>query len=347
MKNFLLILALVGTLYTDAQITINYSDYPEVGDSVMYDTTNVAGLNVGTSGANQIWDFSSMTSTYNATRSYLAPSASMYSNLFPSANMMIQMPGSETFLNVSSTGVEILGTVDDQLGIGVMTPAVYTNNLTSISFPTNYLDSKTDQYGYSITADGSSYGVDSIRVGVNGTVTSNIDGYGTLFTPTDSITCLREHSNFALNINIELYISMLGWQSGGAPQTQNMDAYTWVALGYGSGILETEANSSTGSVSRVFLAEYSSPPSSGIERMETNFFKVSMDFNQSFAAIEWSPNAESKSIQLIDHMGRVVENIIPEQKAYHILDLNNFAGGQYIIRLNTANNCLSKKIIIQ
>ena len=58
MKNFLLILALISTLYTNAQITINYSDYPEIGDVVMYDTTNVTGLSVGTSGANQTWDFS-------------------------------------------------------------------------------------------------------------------------------------------------------------------------------------------------------------------------------------------------------------------------------------------------
>ena len=55
MKNFLLILALISTLYTNAQITINYSDYPEIGDVVMYDTTNVTGLSVGTSG---VYDYS-------------------------------------------------------------------------------------------------------------------------------------------------------------------------------------------------------------------------------------------------------------------------------------------------
>ena len=346
MKNFLLILALISTLYTNAQITINYSDYPEIGDVVMYDTTNVTGLSVGTSGANQTWDFSSMTSTYNATRSYLNPSASMYSYLFPGANMMIQMPGSETFLNVNSTGVEILGTVDDQLGTGVMTPAVYTDNLVSISFPTNYLDSNTDLFGYSIT---SAYnlvpGADSVKLDVNGTVSSSIDAYGTLITPSDSIACLREHASFALNVGVAVHIPMLGWQAP-MPQNQTIDAYTWVALGYGAGILETEANSSTGTIKRVLLADYAAP-FTGIERKNSDFFKVSIDINQSFAAIEWSPNVESKSIQLLDQMGRVVKNIIPEQKAYHILDLNNFAKGQYIIQLNTANNSLSKKIIVQ
>ena len=88
--------------------------------------------------------------------------------------------------------------MDDQLGTGVMTPAVYTDNLVRSAFQPNYLDSNTDLFGYSIT---SAYnlvpGADSIKLDVNGTVSSSIDAYGTLITPSDSIACLREHASFA------------------------------------------------------------------------------------------------------------------------------------------------------
>lgn len=347
MKNYLLILTLGIGVFLNAQITINYSDYPEIGDVIMYDTTNVGGLTVGASGANAVWDFSSMPGTYNVTRTYTNPSTSTYAALFPSANMVIQMPGAETFLNVNNNRVEILGTADDHLGLGFITPAVYTPTLTSIVFPTNYQDSRTDVFGYNVTANGAAYGVDSVSVDVNGTVNSSIDGYGTLILPNpflNSIACLREHAAISLNFDISVYTLFTGWMPL-STQTESFDLYTWVALGYGSGILETQADGA-GNVSTVLLAEYTNSIVSVNEGKET-YLKVRTDINNSFAAIEWNPNKNAESISVFDNMGRLIKSVKPLNSGYFILTLSEYTSGQYIVSVAFDNETISKPLMIQ
>jgi hypothetical protein len=42
-----------------AQITLNLSDYPDIGDDIFYFTDTLpVGATVGMAGANQTWDFS-------------------------------------------------------------------------------------------------------------------------------------------------------------------------------------------------------------------------------------------------------------------------------------------------
>ena len=55
-----------------------------------------------------------------------------------------------------------------------------------------------------------------------------------------------------------VHIPMLGWQAP-MPQNQTTRCLHMGSFSYGAGILETEANSSTGTIKRVLLADYAAP----------------------------------------------------------------------------------------
>ena len=97
MKYSILNLLLFIGISLNAQVSINFADYPVIGDIHKCDSTNIGGLTAGAAGANAIWDFSSLNTNYNFERKFLSPSTSTYSSQFPGANMLIQDGEGETF----------------------------------------------------------------------------------------------------------------------------------------------------------------------------------------------------------------------------------------------------------
>lgn len=347
MKQCLFILSLAFGMIANGQISISYSDYPQIGDIAVYDTTYNGGLTVGASGASVVWDFSSLSGNYNATRSYTSPSSSTYSAAFPSANMVIQEGGTETFLDVSSSKVEIIGMVMD-LGLGVNTPIPFTNTLTSINFPTNYNDTFNDGYSFDITIDGGSMGMDSMNMNSSATTSSSIDAFGQLITPSlDTIDCLREYVVHTATTNVLVKDAMLTMGAWTQVQTTNTTdySYTWVALGYGAGVMETTTDAS-GNVQTVKLAQFNGPLVSVEEKLD-NYLKVRTDINNSFAAIEWNPEYLATSINVLDYAGRLILKSEPKNTGYEMMSLSNLSNGQYIIQVFFGSNVINKKIMVQ
>ncbi|HIF14210.1 MAG TPA: hypothetical protein EYQ86_02320, partial [Bacteroidetes bacterium] len=253
MKYIVLNLLLFIGISLNAQITINFGDYPVIGDIHKYDSTNIGGLTAGAAGANITWDFSNISGNYNFSRNFIAPSASTYSAAFPGANMVIQDAEAETFLDVNATKVEMLGIVMD-IGLGAWTVVPFTNTLTSINFPTDYTDSFSDTYDFDITVDGSSLGADSVNVTSTASVLSTIDAYGKLITPNDTVECLREYVEHTSTTVVNAYVAILGSWTQIQSTTSTDYSYTWVAMGHGSGVMEVTTNS-LGNIETIKLKE--------------------------------------------------------------------------------------------
>ena len=315
----------------NAQISINLGDYPTSGQTFLYDTTNIGGLNVGASGANAIWDFSNMTSNYNYLRSYSNPSTSTSGTQFPTANLHLMEPGGiETFFTVDSNKVEIIGRVEDLSAYGLgMTAIPYTNTMTSLNFPINYNDSYTDNFEFSFIY------MSILTVTTTGSVVCNIDAFGKLITPNDTIDCIREYAELNSTVSIP----------GTAPSAiPTIYQYTWVALGYGGGVMDVTADAS-GNIESIYLNNYSNPLVSS-KTPEVNEMRVRTDINNSFAVVEWKNNDTETLLSVYDLGGRCLKSIALEKK-YHILDLNEFSSGSYIISISGENTTLSKQLIVK
>ena len=137
------------------------------GDTILMAT----GMNVGASGANAMWDFSTMSVTPISTFSVMAPGATPHAATFPSATHALhvsQLGGSNSFYEYyrqSANGWEILASNFT----GMSGDNYATNTKLRIPVPFNFNNSKIDTFqkvGGSVDA-----------------YTITYDGYGTLKTP--------------------------------------------------------------------------------------------------------------------------------------------------------------------
>ena len=138
--------------------------------------------NVGSGGANQTWDFSSLTFTPVGTYNVIEPLLTPFGSSYPTANYAYELSGTYSFFNVLPAKMEVIA-------YSIVIPGSgndYTPNpRTVLKFPFNFLETETD-----------------IWQKVNGSpneVLLTYDGYGTLITPTktylDVVRIKEEYEN--------------------------------------------------------------------------------------------------------------------------------------------------------
>lgn len=151
-----------------AQPTITSNSNPIIGTSIDYINFAWDG-NPGASGANQTWDFSTL-SGQTATVNYIDPSTAPQGSSFGSANICIDNSGQQyQFYNNSSTGQELLGGYLPSSNGTV----IYSNPEKIMEFPCSYQTNWSDSLS----------GSQSSGITRAGTVTGDGDAYGTLILP--------------------------------------------------------------------------------------------------------------------------------------------------------------------
>jgi hypothetical protein len=129
------------------------------------------GSGIGTAGANQTWDFSSLSFTSLGTMTVIVPSASPMGASFPTANYAYTFAGTTSFFKVATNLMECQAYSISTPGSGNdFTP----NPTTTLVFPFNYLGTANDTWQKSGSAPKS--------------VALTYDGYGTLITPSKTYT---------------------------------------------------------------------------------------------------------------------------------------------------------------
>ncbi|MCC7233360.1 MAG: T9SS type A sorting domain-containing protein [Bacteroidia bacterium] len=168
MKKLLpVILILISSGAFTQPVMLNGNNLPAAGNSFNVTVASLSPAGVGSAGANQIWDFSSLTFSQAGTIDVISPAASPIGSSFPTANYCMAFSGTYSFFKTSATDMEVQAWRITQPGFG----SDYTPDpRTLLIFPFNFNDSVTDSYQ---------------KVGgVQNTVTITYDGYGTLITPT-------------------------------------------------------------------------------------------------------------------------------------------------------------------
>ena len=197
-----------------AQITLTANDYLQIGDVIFQATDSASVVTPGTAGANQVWDFSSLTANDTARIEGVDPSTTPFADSFPTANLatLIQLQGDTayTFQRITDDRLDLLG-----LGISLLieempntTPTEeiirYTVPRTQAEFPLTFGSTFTtnSELEYSVEdPDG------TITIKEVATRTSTIDAWGTVVLPSNiPYPALRERvvSNTIDTLSIEV-----------------------------------------------------------------------------------------------------------------------------------------------
>lgn len=170
MKKNLLVCFSMAAAIMSAQPVIQTTNFMPIGMSF---TLSAGGpVSPGSGGANQTWDLSAVTVSPAGVLTVIDPSTTPCASMFPTSNWGEQTPGTNPYIYMLRTAsqIEVMGENWPSSCTGGMT---YSNTKIALKFPFNYTDTYSDPY-----------------VNNNGSYTCTVtyDGYGTLITPTGTIT---------------------------------------------------------------------------------------------------------------------------------------------------------------
>jgi hypothetical protein len=243
MKNAFVLVASLLAITASAQITINQSDMPTVGDTLRVSfAASTNNIDHTLSGPNYLWDFSTLVPTAQQVFEYSAPTAipfiftATYGVLNPSPDSLPGIGAVPTnfydYFKNGSSGYRQVGSSFEYPPIGSFAiPIIYSSSDYVYEFPLNYNDIDSSDAAYGFQLPGLGYlGQDRHRE-------TRADGWGTLTTPYGTFQVLRVRSVVDATDTISLDSFGIALS---IPRPQLIE-YKWLAQGKKIPILEVEA----------------------------------------------------------------------------------------------------------
>jgi hypothetical protein len=171
-----------------------------IGDSVrIANDTTAEVLSPGPAGANQNWNFSTLTNGGIDTVLFIAPNQTPFSSEFPAANLAIQVGTVFAYNNMDTTGADTVleqgfaGQID-VAGFSLTAVVPFTPNPIAALLPGNFGDNWTSNYQFEVVLEVAALGlpialpgVDSIRLKRMAQRFDTLDAWGSLIIPNDTI----------------------------------------------------------------------------------------------------------------------------------------------------------------
>lgn len=233
MKTTLLLLLTIVSSGLSAQLIIDQSDMPSIGDNIPRKSdTMTVHPGPGGSGANQTWNFVATSAfVINENTSVVSVASTPNGNQFSSSNMaMTNDNASYLYFNNSAQSFTTQGFAGDLLGTGVIN-VNFASSLTLHQFPRTYGSTFTDTYGLNVTVPGASFNplLSQINFRRIANVVDETDGWGQITTPFGTYNVLRvKRTEIFTDSIFALPIFPPTWQlvSTNTDTTQN---YSWFA----------------------------------------------------------------------------------------------------------------------
>jgi hypothetical protein len=195
MKRSLCILLVCLATPFFAQITITSASMPSSGDTIRYSSASPTGIQYAPTGTNYFWDYSNLIALNQGRYDYKAASLTPYSFYFIGFNKyglkVADSLGAGTFqftdvydyFNKTASVYKTEGTGFRYNGIPLA--AYFSDDDELYQFPLNYLDRDSSTYAFSVSLGaGISYSKKGYRI-------NEVDGWGSIKTPYDSVACIR------------------------------------------------------------------------------------------------------------------------------------------------------------
>ncbi len=228
MKHFLLFIFSIFYVVGSAQIVLQPSTLPRLGDTMRTAMDNLpTNLSLLPSGADQRWDFTSLQSPFVRQTVIQSPEAGERRAAFPNANMMIELAeGAEAYYRYvvgQQTTVQLLGFFGkDPLGFGVEALTRYNPPLIDRRAPLRYQDKNRQETAFTLpfSTDELPDAVleqlpirpDSLRVRVKILRDDVVDSWGKLIIPGGIYDVLREKRQEVREVRIDARLGVLPWQ---------------------------------------------------------------------------------------------------------------------------------------
>ncbi len=220
MKHTLTLLFLsLSVGFISAQTTITNTSFFQMNDILYTSNDDIPNVDLGTTGGNQTWDYSSLSSTQVDATEVFPATSGMGGAAFPQADVYINFLGGELYLQINTNEIKQIGFVGAMAGFDVNTAFNPQGNFRRA--PINYQDSFTDENGiaFTIAAEDIPFldslelpvNPDSIRVTQIFTTEYEADAWGTMTIPMGTFDVLRMRRLQTTTTQIEAFVPFLNW----------------------------------------------------------------------------------------------------------------------------------------
>lgn len=350
-----MVLAIVSSHISTAQITISQNDFASAGTDILVSNGSIIpGIDITTTGANQVWDFSMLTPFNQDTLQFLdvANTASVYALYFANvgfnpnrANIATASPPIPTIPGVPIAITDPYNfyykssSSYKQVGIGAAingftTPIAFNNKDFIYNFPVNFGDMDSCNSDYAIALTGFAYyGHEQKRV-------NNVDGWGSITTPYGTFSALRIKSE--INARDTFYLDTLGFGYGlDLPTTVE---YKWIANGHDIPVLQINTNILFGLETVTSIVYPDSLRLTGLLPLShNNNFLIYPNPSSNSLYIQYDEKVKT-SLEILNSIGEIVLKKEMQVKNSEI-DISNLSPGIYYARLITAKGSAEQKFI--
>ena len=366
-KNLLFITIAFISISLKSQISITVANMPISGDTARYSNASLSSVgNYTATGANYIWDFSTLDSTGQGIRKFQPSSATPYSFYFfppkygektldsvpipaiPIGGLTLSIKNIYTFYKKNGTtsfNAEGLGLT--MSGIPIGTTAVGSDDDELYYFPLNYMNHDSSTFNFStptFSAIPFTYKKHGYRI-------TDVDGWGTITTPYGTAPCIRIVTTQYSIDTISISALPAGFNKFGFPNYTR--SYQWLTLGEKIPYLEVSGSVIGGNFNAT-QARYRDVIRSFVGIKEENIslaLSVFPNPSSSLLTIITPKNSNTIKTEFIDIQGKKVlscdlnnnSNVVNP----HQLDVSNLAKGLYILNLSNLEGKQSLKISIQ
>lgn len=362
MKNyFLTIVLLMSSMISFSQITVTDVNLLSIGDVIYLSEDDISSINIGNSGQNQNWDFSSLQEVDSYTLNVISPSGTPFDQSYPSANICIEDSGDFIYCDKSSSGVSMLGIGDSVFQQAMMIcPLPLTYGASYVEGPILVLDSliggpmvnillSSQGLSPAMITMGMAHTADSISIQGEMTTTFNVDADGNITIPMGTYDAVRLRIERISDIDVSVYCT----------DTVTGMFSDWYSLPFSSVDTEWQCQWYSNDPSTKFTLlsmiidslgnqdgsiEFLSTSTSANHEMEFNNFEVYPIPSTYKVTINSSNNHQVIGV-LTDINGRAVLNF--EFINSKDVDLSHLNKGIYLLNLTTQKESLIKKIIIE
>ncbi|MDB5281803.1 MAG: hypothetical protein JWO06_878 [Bacteroidota bacterium] len=366
-KIYLLSVAVVCVLRVNCQITVTASDFANPGETVvMSDATINQFLSYHTTGANSIWDYSTLqyngqhidtfyketsanpfyilyfsNTSFNPHRSSMFITGGVTAPIIPLLPLTIT--NTENFLYKSSSVYEDQGFGADINGIPF--PIAFTHPDVIYNFPIDYGNTDNSTSGYSINLPGTGY------YGYQQTRTNKVDGWGTLTTPFGTFPAIRVMSEIASYDTF--YINSVS-QGIKIPRFKQRE-YKWIGNGQQEPLLQINTQVLFFNIETINIIQYRDSihiiPVSGIDEAGNNDIAFAVYPNPANAnfTVLYHPvneNYDGTTLTATDISGRVIlsKSLTGSMESF---DASTWARGMYFITVLNGNQRVVQKLVVQ
>ncbi|WP_157884424.1 T9SS type A sorting domain-containing protein [Chryseobacterium kwangjuense] len=325
--NFLLSLAVGIMAY--AQPTVTRSGVDRINVPITFRSGDVTGtaITAGSAGANITWDFSTYTAATAVTATTNACPGQTNCFRFPTANRITKPTAADTydFSIMTDTEATSIGSyAGPSMGDVTIT---YTDPLIDFKFPITYMQQFDDTFQFNTVSTTGS-------INETGTMSFNVDGYGTVITPTGT------YNNV---LRVKRMRSGTQTMPGQPALTYTNESYQWISQESGTVLsfgINTFTLNGTTNVSKTI--SYLVPGALSTSETDRKKTDISLYPNPSSDMINLKSDKEIKNITITSLDGKAVVKTGNMKN----IDISKLPKGVYILKGELKNgNTVSKKII--